>query len=52
MYQLTFDVVPELLPEFHIIATDHADLSDEWFQNSIIERWRGGIKLVPEHWSA
>jgi hypothetical protein len=50
MYRLAFDLVQELHPEFQIIATDHADLSDNWFQDSIIERWRGGIKLVPEDW--
>jgi hypothetical protein len=34
-----------------VIVTDHADETDDWFQNSVIERWRGGNKLVPDAWS-
>jgi DNA repair exonuclease SbcCD ATPase subunit len=50
MYQLAFDVVQELNPEFQIIITDHADLADKWFQQCVVERWRRGLKLVPENW--
>lgn len=35
---------------FQIIVVDHADESEEWFQTSVIERWRGGEKLIPDHW--
>lgn len=35
---------------FQIIVVDHADEADDWFQESIVERWRGGQKLVPDHW--
>lgn len=35
---------------FQTIVIDHADEAVKWFQDSIIERWRGGVKLVPETW--
>jgi hypothetical protein len=33
-----------------LIALDHADLSDPWFQGSVIERWREGEALIPQDW--
>jgi hypothetical protein len=33
-----------------IIVADHADIGQDWFQNAVVERWRGGTKLVPMHW--
>jgi hypothetical protein len=36
--------------DFQMIVIDHADEAEEWFQSSIVERWRGGKKLVPEDW--
>jgi Protein of unknown function (DUF3732) len=36
---------------FQTIVIDHADEAESWFQESIVERWRGGNKLVPEGWS-
>jgi hypothetical protein len=50
MYHLAFDLVSELAPDFQIIMTDHADLNQPWFQDSVVERWRRGPKLVPEDW--
>jgi hypothetical protein len=35
---------------FQTIVIDHADEPEPWFQNAIIERWRGGDKLVPDSW--
>lgn len=50
MYNLIFDVVETLSPEFQVIITDHADLKEEKFQKSVIERWRNGNKLIPINW--
>ncbi|MGB7327620.1 MAG: DUF3732 domain-containing protein [Rubripirellula sp.] len=50
MFRLIFDVVEELSPNLQIIITDHADLPDSWFQDAVIERWRGGQFLVPDVW--
>jgi hypothetical protein len=44
------DVTLELAPSMQVIACDHANLPDEWFQEAVVENWRGGEKLVPESW--
>ncbi len=37
--------------DFQIIVTEHANLRDDWFQNSIIEvPWAKPPALVPEEW--
>ena len=33
-----------------IIVADHVELLDPWFRASIVQRWRNGIKLVPQTW--
>lgn len=35
---------------FQTIVLDHADEKEDWFQDSVIERWREGDKLVPDEW--
>jgi hypothetical protein len=35
---------------FQTIVIDHADEPQDWFQESVIEKWRGGLKLVPDSW--
>ena len=40
----------ELAPDMQIIVADHVELLDDWFRNSIAERWRDGIALVPQSW--
>lgn len=35
---------------FQTIVLDHADEKEPWFQDSVIERWRQGKKLIPEDW--
>lgn len=35
---------------FQVIVTEHANLPDEWFQECVVEVWRGGKKLVPDEW--
>jgi hypothetical protein len=38
---------------FQIIVTEHANLSEEWFQSSIVEApWRGNNALIPYAWLA
>jgi hypothetical protein len=32
------------------IVIDHADELESWFQESVVEKWRGGTKLVPDEW--
>ncbi len=50
MFKMVVDFVKELAPEFQVIITEHADIDEDWYQSSIRERWRGGLKLVPEDW--
>jgi len=50
MYSVAKDVVDTLSGGFQIIMTDHADIMEPWFQDCVIERWRGENKLVPASW--
>jgi prefoldin subunit 5 len=50
MFRLVFDTVKDIAPELQIIITEHADISEDWYQDAIAERWRGGLKLVPDDW--
>lgn len=50
MFKLVFDVVDLLYPDFQVVITEHADIDEDWYQDAVVERWRGGLKLVPEHW--
>ncbi len=52
LYKMMLDVVTELDGQLQIIAFDHADFSDPWFQESIIETWRNGAALIPREWYA
>jgi len=50
MFQLIYDVTEELAPRLQIIVCDHANLPEEWFQESVSHNWRGGEKLIPAEW--
>jgi hypothetical protein len=50
MFRLVFDTVSALSPGMQVIITEHADINEDWYQSAVIERWRGGLKLVPEEW--
>jgi hypothetical protein len=47
LFKLISDAAAELAPKLQIIVLDHADLKRDWFENSVVERWRRGEKLVP-----
>lgn len=50
LYKMMFDAVAESDGNLQIIAFDHADFSDSWFQESITETWRSGTALIPRDW--
>lgn len=50
MFQLIFDAVGEVAPGLQVVMTEHADIDESWYQQGVIERWRQGLKLVPEDW--
>lgn len=51
MFKLVFDAMAHLVPGFQVVITEHADISEPWYQKAIVEKWRDGKKLVPAHWS-
>ena len=50
LFQLIYHYCGELAPHMQIIVADHVELLEHWFQNSITERWRDGVALVPQSW--
>jgi Protein of unknown function (DUF3732) len=42
----------DMHPQMQIIVTDHVELLEQWFRDSIVERWRDGIKFVPPLWAS
>lgn len=50
LYKIMFDTIASVHGELQIIAFDHADFSDSWFKDSIIETWRDGTALIPRAW--
>jgi len=44
-------VLEEFDGKFQLIVTDHADIEEPWFQNSVIDKkWRGEEALIPLSW--
>lgn len=50
IFQLIQSVVTELAPGFQVIVCDHANLTEDWFQESIVHNWRNGQALIPAEW--
>ena len=50
MFALVVRAVKEMAPGLQVIVTEHADIKEAWYQAAVVERWRGGLKLVPEDW--
>jgi hypothetical protein len=50
LFQFMLEQLGALTPHFQVIVTEHADLSEEWFQDAVVARWRGGEALIPDAW--
>lgn len=50
MFEFIFEVVKSIAPGFQVIITEHADINENWYQGAVVERWRQGLKLVPDDW--
>lgn len=50
LFELLRDVVIELSPNLQILVTEHADIGEDWYQDAVVERWRGGSALIPREW--
>lgn len=50
MFELMRDVVAELAPGMQVIVTERAGPDENWYQDAVVERWRGGDALIPQEW--
>ena len=50
LFRLLHRYCGELAPDMQIIVTDHVELLEEWFTDSMAERWRDGIAFIPQSW--
>ncbi|MEM8641399.1 MAG: DUF3732 domain-containing protein [Cyanobacteria bacterium P01_G01_bin.54] len=50
MFKLIKRVVDQLSPDFQVILTEHADIDEDWYQQTVVEKWRDGEALIPAHW--
>jgi hypothetical protein len=42
--------VADLKGGLQVIVTDHAEVDEPWFAESVVEHWRNGKALVPNDW--
>lgn len=50
LFELMNKACHEIDEPFQLIVLDHAHLGQDWFENAIIEEWRGNNALVPRDW--
>ena len=50
LYRLMNDEVLAQEGALQLIALDHADFEDDWFQECVVQRWRDGDALIPASW--
>ena len=50
MFTLLKEIADALAPNLQIIVCDHANLQEDWFQQSVRENWRDGQRLIPGSW--
>lgn len=51
LFKLFYDYCSDKENNFQIIVTEHANLDDQWFQDSLIEPpWRDDYALIPYAW--
>ncbi|MEV0132268.1 DUF3732 domain-containing protein [Dactylosporangium sp. NPDC050688] len=49
--RLVLDLVEDFAPQIQVMMMDHADLEEEWFQKSVVHRWRNSDEaLIPRDW--
>lgn len=53
LFELLLKFTQEEVPGFQLIITEHANLRDHWFQESLVEEpWTKPPALVPEEWQS
>lgn len=51
LFKLMYDASKEIGEGFQLIVLDHVHISEDWFEEAIVEEWRGDKFLVPEEWT-
>ena len=52
LFRLMYTACEDIKGPFQLIVLDHAHLDDDWFEESIVEEWRGENALIPRGWSS
>ena len=50
LFELLWNYTTDGSSRTQIIVSDHVELFDSWFHDSIVQRWRDGITFVPQAW--
>lgn len=51
LFELLLNFTKEEVPGFQLIVTEHANLREQWFQDTLVEQpWTKPPALVPEDW--
>jgi hypothetical protein len=50
LFEVLYAYCASLQPKMQVIVSDHVEMLDPWFRDSIAQRWRDGIALVPPNW--
>jgi hypothetical protein len=50
LFDLLYRYTTELHLGMQVVVADHVELLDAWFRDSIVQRWRDGIALIPQDW--
>ena len=50
LFELLWNYTTDGSSRTQIIVSDHVELLDSWFHDSIVQRWRDGITFVPQAW--
>lgn len=51
LFQMLYRFVTKDAPGFQLIVTEHANLREDWFQQSLVETpWTKPPALVPDDW--
>mgnify|MGYP003626983288 CR=1 FL=1 len=50
LFETMSEVASQIGEGFQLIVLDHAHLDDAWFEEAIVEEWRGSNALVPLSW--
>lgn len=50
LFKLMAEISEQIEQPFQLIVLDHAHLREDWFDDALIEEWRGGNALVPAEW--